>query len=144
MRHLDNELNKANAASTPKVRILTLDDDENIRMLLCAFLGRIYDVTALEDGLAGMSWLYQGNFPDLILVDIDMPKLNGYEFLRNVHYSGFFGHIPIIMLSGMDQEEIKARCLNSGASAFLVKPFNPEEILKTIDQVLIQKKQVIA
>lgn len=126
-----------------KALILTLDDDENIRLLLSAFLGRTYEVVALEDGLAGMSWLYQGNLPDLIIVDIDMPKLNGYEFLKNVHYSGFFGHIPLVMLSGMDQKEIKARCLTNGASAFLVKPFNPEEILSTIESVLEQNKRAM-
>lgn len=123
--------------------ILTLDDDENIRLLLSAFLGRKYEVVALEDGLAGMSWLYQGNLPDLIIVDIDMPKLNGYEFLKNVHYSGFFGHIPLVILSGMDQEEIRSRCLSSGASAFLLKPFNPEEILNTIESVLEQNKRAM-
>jgi len=143
MGNIYNDPNDNIHVATDKAVILTLDDDENIRLLLSAFLGRKYEVVALEDGLAGMSWLYQGNLPDLIIVDIDMPKLNGYEFLKNVHFSGFFGHIPIIMLSGMDQKEIKARCLNSGASAFLVKPFNPEEILSTIESVLEQNKRTL-
>ncbi len=143
MEHIYNNLNDTVRNPEERAQILTLDDDENIRLLLCAFLGRNYNIVALEDGLAGMSWLYQGNLPDLIIVDIDMPKLNGYEFLKNVHYSGFFGHIPIIMLSGMDQEEIKTRCLSNGASAFLVKPFNPEEIIETIEKVLEQNKRAM-
>ncbi len=122
--------------SGEKVQILTLDDDENIRMLLCAFLRKRFDVVAKEDGLAGMSWLYHGNLPALMIVDIDMPKLNGYEFLRNIRNSGFFRHIPVIMLSGFDQPDLKARCLEVGANAYLVKPFNPESILSQIETVL--------
>lgn len=144
MGHIYNDPIDNAHITEQRALILTLDDDENIRLLLSAFLGRTYEVVALEDGLAGMSWLYQGNLPDLIIVDIDMPKLNGYEFLKNVHYSGFFGHIPLIMLSGMDQKEIKLRCLTNGASAFLVKPFNPEEILSTIESVLEQNKRTLA
>ena len=125
--------------SGEKVQILTLDDDENIRMLLCAFLRKQYDVVAKEDGLAGMSWLYNGNLPSVMIVDIDMPKLNGYEFLRNIRNSGFFKHIPVIMLSGFDQPDLKARCLDVGADAYLVKPFNPESILNQIETVLTKR-----
>jgi two-component system chemotaxis response regulator CheY len=118
--------------------VLTIDDDENIRMLLAAFLRKKYRVVAKEDGLAGMSWLYQGNLPDLIVVDVDMPRLDGFEFLRQVRNSGFFRHIPVIMLSGMEQPQLRQRCLNQGADAYLIKPFNPDKILNTINEVLAQ------
>ena len=90
-----------------------------------------------------MSWLFHGNSPDLIIVDVDMPRLNGFEFLKNLRRSGFFQDIPVIVLSGIDRESVKAKCLDHGADDYLVKPFNPEEILEKIDHVLRQREAEI-
>jgi len=119
-----------------KKRILTIDDDPNIRMLLDFVLRKGYEVIALEDGMQGMSWLAAGNIPDLIIADVEMPRIDGYEFLKGIRESGFFRDIPVIMLSGHDSKDIKIKCIQQGADDYCVKPFNPEEIVKKIEKVL--------
>lgn len=123
-------------------QILIVEDDPNIRMLLEYILRKHYEVTSREDGLSGMSWLASGNIPDLILTDVEMPRLNGYELLKNVRESGFFGKIPVIMISGFESQEVKFKCLSRGANAFLSKPFKPEEVLAKIQQLIDINYQV--
>lgn len=125
-----------NIMSNRKKLILVVDDDENIRMLLEFLLRKYYKVVTREDGLSGMSWLASGNMPDLIVADIDMPRLNGYHFLKNIRESGLFEDIPVIMLSGFESEEIKDKCFEQGATDYLVKPFNPDTIFQTIEKAL--------
>ncbi len=117
-------------------QILIVEDDPNIRMLLEFILRKHYEVASREDGLSGMSWLASGNLPDLIVTDVEMPRLNGYEFLKNVRESGFFGQIPVLMVSGFETQEVKFKCLSRGANAFLSKPFRPEEVLSKIEQLI--------
>ena len=117
-------------------QILVLEDDPNIRMLLEYIQRRHYEVISREDGLSGMSWLSGGNVPDLIMTDVEMPRLNGYELLKNVRESGFFGEIPVIMFSGFNSQEAKFKCLRQGANAYLAKPFRPEEVLTKVALVL--------
>ena len=115
-----------------KKTILIIDDDDNIRMLLEFVLRKQYHVVTREDGLSGISWLLAGNMPDLIIADLDMPRLNGYHFLKNIRESGFFYDIPLVMLSGYESNEIKIKCLEQGADDYWIKPFNPEHVFKNI------------
>lgn len=123
-----------------KKLILTIDDDANIRMLLDFVLRKKYEVMAVEDGMLGMSWLSAGNIPDLIIADVEMPRIDGYEFLKGIRESGFFRDIPVIMLSGHESAEIKIKCIQQGADEYCVKPFNPEDILEKIDKVINHAK----
>ena len=118
--------------ATRKKTILIIDDDDNIRMLLEFVLRKHYNIITREDGLSGMSWLMEGNMPDLIIADLDMPRLNGYHLLKHIRESGFFFDIPLVMLSGYESNEIKIKCLEQGADDYWIKPFNPETILRKI------------
>ena len=69
--------------------ILIIDDDPNIRMLLEFVLRKHYQIATRADALSALSWMSMGNIPDLIIVDMEMPRLNGYQFLRNIRGSGF-------------------------------------------------------
>jgi DNA-binding response OmpR family regulator len=121
-----------------KKKILAIDDERTIRVLLENFL-KEYDVTTKNDGLEGMLWLQNGNMPDLIVADIQMPNLDGYEFVKQVRASGFFKDIPMIMLSGIESSAEKVKCLKLGASDYMVKPFNPEELAVRIDLLISRK-----
>lgn len=125
-----------------KKQILIIEDDSSVRFLLALFLKEHFDIITKADGLEGMLWLDSGNIPDLIMADIDMPRLNGYEFIRNIRKSGFFREIPIIMLSGWDSDEARSRCFNEGASLFMVKPFNPSDLLNNIRQLISDNKEI--
>ncbi len=119
-----------------KKKILVIDDEMSIRMLLENFLSKNYDVITRNDGMEGLKWMEEGNMPDLIVADIQMPNLDGYEFIKNVRSSGFFKNIPLIMLSGIESSQEKVKCLKMGANDYMVKPFNPEELSIRIELLL--------
>ncbi|MEO1262539.1 MAG: response regulator [Bacteroidota bacterium] len=116
--------------------VLIIEDHDSIRMLLGSMLSKYYQVKALKDGLEGMAWLVKGNLPDLILLDMSMPRLSGDEFLKNIRQSGFFRDIPVIVVSGNDGDEDIKKCLKWGVHDYMTKPFNPIELKKKINKVL--------
>lgn len=122
-----------------KKKILVIDDELSIRMLLENYLSKIYEVITRNDGLDGMKWLEEGNMPDLIVADIQMPNMDGYEFIKNVRSSGYFKDIPMIMLSGIESSQEKIKCLKLGANDYMVKPFNPEELSIRIELLIARK-----
>ena len=119
-----------------KKTILVIDDEMSIRMLLENFLSKTYNVITRNDGQEGLQFLEEGNLPDLIVADIQMPNLDGYELIKNVRASGFFKNIPMIMLSGIESSNERVKCLKLGADDYLVKPFNPEELSIRIDNLI--------
>ncbi len=117
-------------------RILIIDDKPSLSRLVVQFLNKSYDLTTREDGLQGLAWLQEGNIPDLILTDLQMPHLDGFEFISRVKESGFFKDIPIVVLSSRDSSNDRIKCLKMGAEDYLVKPFNPEELQVRIERIL--------
>ena len=114
-----------------KNKILVIDDELSIRLLLENFLSKNYDVICKSDGQEALEWL-EGNLPDLIICDLQMPNINGYKFLENVRQRGYTRHTPVIMLSGVESSKERVKCYRIGAQDFLAKPFNPEELSELI------------
>ncbi len=116
-----------------KNSILVIDDDESIRFILKHILQQDYIVETRENGYQGLIYLQEGNIPDLIILDLVMPEVNGFEFLENIKKSNYFNSIPVIVLSAKENSEEKIKCLKLGADDYIVKPFNPEELrLRTL------------
>ncbi|HHM21648.1 MAG TPA: response regulator [Bacteroidetes bacterium] len=124
--------------------VLIIEDHDSIRMLLGSMLSKYYKVVALKDGLEAMAWLVKGNLPDIILLDMTMPRLSGDEFLKNIRQSGFFRDIPVIVVTGNDGDEDIKKCLQWGVSGYLTKPFNPIELKKKINKVLEANELALA
>ena len=120
-------------------QILTVEDDTSVRMLLEYLLRGSYNVRVQKDGMEGMVWLENGNTPDLILLDTEMPRLNGFEFLKNIKKSGYYRDIPVIMLVGTENSENIINFLHQGATDILMKPFNPKDLFDKIDTILNNK-----
>jgi DNA-binding response OmpR family regulator len=118
-----------------KKKILVVDDEKSICLLLENFLSQDYDVVSINDGLEALEWLEE-NLPDLIISDIQMTKMDGYEFLTNVRQKGFTRHTPIIMLSGKSESKERIKCYKLGAQDYLTKPFNPEELEELVKKNL--------
>ena len=116
-------------------KILIIDDEKSIRLLLQNFLSKIYDVESKSDGIDALEWL-EGNLPDLIICDLQMPNMDGYLFLEKVRQRGFTKHTPVIMLSGVESSKERIKCYRLGAQDFLAKPFNPEELAELINKNL--------
>ena len=122
------------------MKILVVDDKQSLSELVSQFLGQSYNVTTTEDGLAALSWMQDGNIPDLIITDLEMPNMDGFELIRKVKESGYFSNIPIIVLSCRDSSSDRIQCLKLGADDYLVKPFNPEELLIRVEKLLVRTK----
>ena len=110
-------------------RVLVVDDDAAMRTILVSILGKDFTVVAKRNGLEAMVWLSEGNLPDVIISDIMMPHLNGYDFIRNLRQSGIYSTIPVLVLSGHDSEETEEESLRMGADHYLSKPFDPKAVL---------------
>jgi len=119
-----------------KKNILVIEDHDSLRLLLGNFLSKTYSVTTKKDGLEGMSWIGKGNIPDLILLDLGLPQLNGLDFLRNIRTSGFFSKIPVVVVSGNREEDDINQCLALGAKGYVTKPFNPLKLNETVSSAI--------
>ncbi len=117
-------------------KILIVDDKTSISNLLVQFLNKQYIVETREDGVEALTWLQQGNMPDLVITDLQMPNMDGAELIRRMKESGYFKDIPIIVLSSKDSSADRVQCLKLGAEDYVIKPFNPEELLIRIEKIL--------
>lgn len=108
-------------------KILTIDDERVIRLLLENFLSKNYDFVAKGDGLEALEWL-EGNLPDLVICDIQMEPMDGFGFLEKFRQRGYTKHTPVIMLSSVEGTKERVKCYRLGAQDFLCKPFNAEEL----------------
>jgi len=124
-----------------KPTILVVDDEPTIRRLLEYNLKENkFNVVTANDGKEALLWLQEGNLPDLIVTDIMMPNIDGYQFIKNVRTSGFFRDIPVIFLSAKAQSKERIHGLQLGADDYMTKPFNPEELIARIDNILRRVK----
>ena len=122
-------------------QILVIDDDKAICWLLERLLAKSYNVTTMTDGVEGMHWLSNGNIPDLIISDIDMPNLNGFDFMKNLRRSGFYRDIPVVILSGWDNNDQRVKCIDNGAYEYIIKPFDPTDLNCIIEKAIEEAEQ---
>ncbi|MFZ4797161.1 MAG: response regulator transcription factor [Bacteroidia bacterium] len=125
-----------------KKTLLALDDEMSILKILDFYFGKTYNVISKTDGNSALEWMQQGQLPDVIIADVNMPDMNGMEFIAQIRTSGFFKDIPLIMLSGNEGTADKIKCLKAGADDYLVKPFNPEELEARITNILRRMKKL--
>jgi two-component system chemotaxis response regulator CheY len=121
--------------SSIKKKILVIEDHDSIRLLLERFLSKRYDVTCKSDGFDGLAWLSYGNIPDLIILDMSMPRLSGIDFLNNIRTSGLFRDIPVLVVSADDDSKVIKKCYELGIKGYISKPFNPINLNDTINTV---------
>lgn len=118
-----------------KKKILVVDDETSICLLLENFLSLDYDVVTISNGEEALVWL-ETNLPDLIVSDIQMTNMNGFEFLTKVRQRGFTKHTPFVMLSARAESKERIKCYQLGAQDYLIKPFNPEELEEVVKKNL--------
>ena len=121
-----------NADATSKPVILAVDDSPTIRKLISLALTQHgFEVVTAEDGIQALSIIAE-RLPDLILSDINMPKLGGYQLCKFVKKHDRTKDIPVIMLSGKDGVFDKMRGKLSGCNAFIGKPFESKELVEIV------------
>ncbi len=119
-----------------QTKILIIDDHDAVRLLLGLTLKDNYNVVTKRDGIDGMAWLAAGNIPDLIILDMQMPRLNGLDFLKQLRSSGMFKLIPVLLVSANDNEREITESFDLGIIDFISKPFNPVKLKEKIHQAL--------
>ena len=118
-------------------KILIVDDDPNVQRLLTYTLKQEgYEVIVASDGAEGFR-LWGADMPALVLLDVMLPKLDGYQVASKIRAEeGAQSHVPIIMLTAEREVEQKVRGLKAGADDYLIKPFHPAELMARIKSLL--------
>ncbi|NEO94728.1 MAG: response regulator, partial [Moorea sp. SIO3G5] len=136
-------LQPANLHANLSKTFLVVDDSITERQNLSLILERNGNqVLQAKDGLEAIELLRKSNGVDLIICDLEMPRLNGLEFLSLSHQEPVLANIPIIMLTSRSQEKYKQLATELGAMAYLTKPYLDEEILATLTNVLRMKDEL--
>ena len=121
-------------------RILVVDDNESNRdMLSRRLMRRGYEVEIAVDGREALDFVRAEAF-DLVLLDIMMPEVNGYEVLEEMKANEALRHIPVVMISAVDDIDSVVRCLELGADDYLPKPFNPTLLRARVESTLAKKR----
>ena len=124
--------------------ILVVDDDPLILLHLKALLSKFVNVLTADNGEDGLL-LAKNNIPDLILSDVDMPKMNGMEMFDAIKENSVTSNVPFLFISAINEEALRIRGLSRGAIDYIPKPFNEQEIIMKVCNVLsVLKKQQLS
>ncbi len=123
---------RAPAEEGARKRVLVVEDSPTTRKVITITLGQQgYEVIEARDGLEALSKLNEGQ-PHLILLDIVLPKMDGYKILEIIRKNALFKHIPVIMLTSKDSMISKWKGRLAGSTAYLTKPFDPRRLVATV------------
>ena len=123
----------------PKVgkrqKVVVVEDDSEIRNYLTEALSEDYDITGCENGKEGFTAVLK-LMPDLVISDIMMPEMDGTTLCSKIKTNGTTNHIPVILLTAKSREEDQLEGLETGADAYIVKPFNMDILRRTIANLI--------
>ena len=121
----------------PRLRALVVEDSATMRSFVTAALeqGGPFDVTEASSGFEALRTLPRASF-DVIITDINMPDINGLELVRFVRESERHKTTPLILISTDGREADRERGMKLGASAYVIKPFGPEDLIAVVRRVL--------
>ncbi len=123
--------------------ILVVDDNEDTRMLVGMILTKVgFRCEKAENGAAALELLEQGTLPDLILSDIMMPEMDGYEFFQRVQENSGWRKIPFIFFSMKDSEEDLRKGRELGVDDYLTKPIMPDALIAAVRGKLKRFRQL--
>jgi two-component system, chemotaxis family, sensor histidine kinase and response regulator PixL len=117
--------------------LLVVDDSSSLRKTIKLSLQKISSqILEAENGLKGLSTLQKAENVSLVVCDVEMPHMNGFQFLKAVGQNPKLAHIPIVILTSRNTEQFRTQAKELGAAAFFIKPYNEGEFLKTINDLL--------
>jgi len=117
-------------------RILIVDDSPSQLMGMKRIVEKLgHEALSAEDGAAGVE-AAKANLPDLILMDVVMPNLNGFQATRAISKEATTAHIPVVLVTTKDQETDKVWGMRQGAKAYITKPFTELQLVEVINSLL--------
>ncbi|MDX2096439.1 MAG: response regulator transcription factor [Leptolyngbyaceae cyanobacterium bins.59] len=130
-------------SATDHKRLLLIDDDPNLILLVKDYLEfRGYEVVTAENGREALEIL-ERDIPDMIICDVMMPEMDGYSLVKHVREDARTSWIPVLFLSAKGQSQDRVKGLNTGADVYMVKPFEPEELVAQVESSLKQASRLI-
>lgn len=124
-------------------RLLLIDDDPNLILLVKDYLEfRGYEVVTAENGREALEVLEQ-DIPDMIICDVMMPEMDGYSLVKHVREDPRTNWVPVLFLSAKGQSQDRVKGLSTGADVYMVKPFEPEELVAQVESSLKQASRLI-
>lgn len=118
------------------MKLLTVDDSPSVRKLVEFTLkAKGFQVTPAGDGQEALELMAKEKF-DAVILDINMPRMDGLELLQRMKGDDAFASIPVVMLTTEGQDEDKDKAVALGATAYIVKPFKPTQLLGLIEKIL--------
>lgn len=124
-------------------RVLVVEDEPENRLFIGLMLRTEgFDVSEAEDGPAALQMLSEGSHPDLILLDVMMPGLNGWQVFERLQQHAEWKEIPVVMLTALAQRSDVEKAVALGVDGYLTKPFEPADLIHTIEETLVKKKGV--
>ncbi|WP_177181219.1 hybrid sensor histidine kinase/response regulator transcription factor [Parapedobacter koreensis] len=126
---------RKNDADQPKCNILLVEDNDELANYVIGRLSPMFNIQRAVNGQEGLD-LAVKNFPDIVISDILMPVMDGYDFCKKMKEDIRTSHIPIILLTAKNSQEDRMEGLASGADAYLIKPFYETELLLKIQNLL--------
>ena len=119
------------------ITVLTVDDSRTMRDLLMAALSEAgFTVVQAEDGIHGLEVLHaQGRMPDVIVTDINMPRMDGFGFIEAVRADAERRAVPILVLTTESDAAKKARARAAGATGWIIKPFQADKLVDAVRRV---------
>lgn len=117
--------------------VLVVEDSIPQREMITDLLMRSgLTVTAASDGAEALAHIQAGSHPDLVVLDIVMPRMNGYEVCRRIKSDPITQNVPVVMCSSKGEEFDRYWGMKQGADAYIAKPFQPTELVGTVKQLL--------
>lgn len=117
--------------------ILIVDDSKTVRNLVAFIMKKEgFKVTTAEDGLDGLEKLYSLDSIDLIISDVNMPRMDGFTFIKTVREQEAYRDVPIIVLSTEGQDKDIQTGLGLGANLYMVKPAQPDKMVKNVKMLI--------
>lgn len=134
-------VNDESAVDDSRERVLVVEDNIDLQNYFVTLLSKKYNVTTANDGQEAIELLGAADF-DLIITDLMMPRMDGFELCRRIRQSDELNHLPIIVVTALNSEQDRLQGIEAGADALLSKPFSAAELYLQMERLLNERQQL--
>ena len=131
---------KSNESKGGKKIIMIVDNDQSILASLNPFFNSDFEIIGMDNGPDALHYLKEIRIPDMVVLDMEMPKLNGRVFVRRIKFDPTHKKIPVLLISSIDSHLIINSFLKLGVEDYVVKPFEPSLLVEKIMKVISPEK----
>ncbi|MFV0325842.1 MAG: two-component regulator propeller domain-containing protein [Bacteroides xylanisolvens] len=134
---LDSSVNKP----FKEYKVMVIDDDDDVRGLIEAQLGKYFTVSTASNGADGLEKLLEEE-SDIVICDVMMPEMDGFEFTKRLKKNFSISHIPVILLTAYSSEEHQLKGIQAGADSYITKPFSVKYLLARVIKLIEQREKL--